>query len=445
MSGLAKIMLQSGYKISGSDIKENFLTRRLKEEGAIIYQGHQKEQIEDSDLVIFSSAIREDNPERLEAEARRIPLISRGEFVARIANLQENIVVAGTHGKTTTTALIAELLLEDGRDPTLLMGGILRKIGSNSRLGRSRWMVIESDESDGSFLFLRPSIAVITNVEDDHLDYYHSRTNLLTAFGRFIQKVKPGGVAVINLDDSGLRHLLKKEHLSRCILTYGLNPHSDISARDIRLEALKSSFKIIYRNSFLGEVEVPLPGIHNLYNCLAAVGVGIKLGITWEKIKKSITFFSGVKRRLEKIGEAGSILVFDDYAHHPTEIEATLKEINRLGRRVLAIFQPHRYTRTRLLLPRFSTAFDLADLLILTPIYSAGEPPLPDIDEKTFFEVISRKRKLPTYYLSSPEEIVGFIKDKVRENDLIITLGAGDISQLSTKILSYLLKREELR
>jgi UDP-N-acetylmuramate--alanine ligase len=216
-------------------------------------------------------------------------------------------------------------------------------------------------------------------------------------------------------------------------------------ARDIRFEALRSSFKVIYRNSFLGEVEVPLPGIHNLYNCLAAVGVGIKLGIPWGKIKKTLTFFAGVKRRLEKIGEAGSILVFDDYAHHPTEIEATLQEIHRLGRRVLVIFQPHRYTRCKLLLSRFSTAFNLADLLILTPIYPAGEPPLPGIKGETLFEVIRRKRESPTYYLSSFGEIVEFIEKKAGKDDLIITLGAGDISQLSTQILNRLLKREELR
>lgn len=442
MSGLAKIMLQSGYKISGSDTGKNFLTDELQEQGAIIYQGHRKEQIKNADLIIFSSAIGEDNPEKREARIRGVPLVSRGEFSAWIANGKQSIVVAGTHGKTTTTALIAELLLQDEQDPTLLMGGILKRTSSNSRLGKGRWIVLESDESDASFLLLHPDIAVITNIEDDHLDYYGSRTNLYTAFYHFFQKVRTGGTLILNLNDPGLAHLLRKKPPIKNFLTYGLRPDCDIQARDIRLQSLKSTFKVVFKKKVLGNVEVPLAGVHNIFNCLAAIAVGIKLRICWETINKSLTLFAGIKRRLEKVGQAGSIVVFDDYAHHPTEIEATLLEIKRLQGRALIIFQPHRYTRCKFLLSRFSTAFTLADILILMPIYPAGEKPIKNLDEKIFFEAIFRKRKLPTYFFSSQDEVLDFIRSNVQEGDVIVTMGAGDVTQLSTKIL-YLLKKGE--
>ncbi len=438
MSGLVKVLLKLGYTISGSDEKETSITQKLSQEGVTIYKGHKAKQIGNAEIIIFSSAINSHNPEIGEAKKRGISLISRGEFIAQIVNPKKNIVIAGTHGKTTTTALIAEMLLNDGKDPTIFIGGFLKKINSNSRWGKGEWTVIESDESDASFLHLRPNIAVITNVENDHLDFYHSSENILRAFIKFAHKIKAQGKGIINLDDPGSSYIFKKVNKKGKFLSYGLNPKAEISAENIKLGILQSNFKIKYRKNVMGEVTIPLPGLYNIYNCLAAVGVGYILGIEWTKIKQTLSSFEGVKRRLEKIGYIGCVPVFDDYAHHPTEIKVTLKELKRLGRRVIAIFQPHRYTRTKFLLPQFLTAFEKADLLILTPIYPAGEKPVSGINGKIFFEALKKIRSSPTYYIPSKKSIVEFVKINLQENDLVVTIGAGDITQLSSQIISHL-------
>ena len=435
MSGLAGIALNLGYRVSGSDLRENKLIDDLRKKGATIYTGHRANQLNNADAVIFSSAINKDNPEIRQAKIKGIPVISRGKLVADITNPHESIVVAGTHGKTTTTALICELLLEDKRNPIILIGGILKRIGSNSRWGNGGWAIIESDESDGSFLFHHPSIAVVTNVENDHLEYYSSRANILQAFYQFLKKIKSNGVGLVNMDDDGLRYILKKGGIKRNLITYGMHPKSDISAQNIHLGVLNCSFELRYKGKIMGKLEAPLAGMHNVHNCLAAAGVGIVLGISWENIRKTFSSFRGVKRRLEKVGQIGSVLVFDDYAHHPTEIKATLKELKRAGHRVIVVFQPHRYTRTALLLPEFSTCFSQADILVITDIYPAGEDPIPGISGKTLFKVVKEKRVAPTYYIPAREKIVEFLKKEIRKNDLILTLGAGDITLLSTEIV----------
>lgn len=437
MSGIARIFLQLGYKISGSDTKKTETTTQLRQQGALIYKGHRENQVKGADMVIFSSAIKSSNPEIKQAKKEGILLLSRGELIAQITNPKESIVIAGTHGKTTTTGLIAELLLRSGRDPTIFMGGILKKINSNSRWGNNRWAVVESDESDASFLYLRPSIAVLTNVEDDHLDFYGSRRNIFNAFVKFTYKIKPGGVGIVNIDDPASFHILRKVGNRKKFLTYGLSPEADISAKDINLKVLSSSFKVKYKKNIMGEVKVPLSGIHNIYNCLAAVGAGYLLGVKWATIKYTLLSFQGVKRRIEKVGQVGCVPVFDDYAHHPTEIRAVLGELKKIGRRVIAVFQPHRYTRVKFLLPQFLTAFEKADVLILTPIYSAGEKPIPGINGKVLFKALQKKRASPTYYIPSKERIIKFIRKNLEENDLIITLGAGDITKLSTQIILH--------
>lgn len=435
MSGLAGIALQLGYRVSGSDLRENQLTKNLQKKGATFYLGHCADQVKDADLVVFSSAINKDNPEIREAKIKGIPTISRGQFVADLTNPCENIVVAGTHGKTTTTALICELLLEDKRDPTILIGGVLKRTGVNSRWGSGGWAVVESDESDGSFLLLHPSIAVITNIEDDHLEHYLSQANILQAFSRFLKGIKPGGVGIVNIDNEGLQHILKKGRIKRHLITYGLRPGADISAQNIHFGILSSSFKVRYKGKIMGKLEVPLSGMHNIHNCLAAAGVGIILGISWKKIKEVFSSFKGVKRRLERVGQVGSVSIFDDYAHHPTEIKATLQELKRFGQRLIVIFQPHRYTRTALLLSQFSTSFAQADVLVLTEIYPAGEAPIPGINGQTLFKLVRKKRSSPTYYIPSQKKIIEFLKNQVKKDDLILTLGAGDITQLSTEII----------
>lgn len=434
MSGLAKIFLELGYTVSGSDTKETQITKHLHHKGAIIYKGHKKNQIYGADLVIFSSAIKNSNPEIRQAKKRKVPLIARGKLVAQIINPKKSIIVAGTHGKTTTTALIAELLLNTGKDPSIFMGGILKKIGSNSRLGKSSYVVVESDESDASFLHFHPDIAVVTNVEDDHLDFYGSSRNIVYAFIKFMHQVKPQGTGALNLDDAASSFIFKKVKREK-ILTYGLNKQADIRAEDIKLQVFQSSFKVYYKKNYMGELTVPLPGMHNVYNSLAATATGYLLGISWTEIKNSLCSFEGVKRRIEKVGEIGQVPVFDDYAHHPTEIKAVLGELKKVGRRTIVIFQPHRYSRTKLLLSKFLTAFDKADILILTPIYPAGERPISGINGKVLFEALQKRRSLPTYYIPSRERIIQFVQANLRENDLVVTLGAGDITELSLQLI----------
>jgi len=439
MSGLAKVMFELDYRISGSDIKENNLIDYLKKKGIKIYGKHDLQNIKDADLIVISSAILWDNPELNEAKRRKIPIVSRGEFLSYLVNAGEGIVVAGTHGKTTTTSLIASLLLKAGKNPTIFIGGELSEIGGNSYLGTGRYVVAESDESDGSFLFLHPKIAVLTNLEDDHLEYYGSQDKLNRAFKNFSSQLKSGGTLIVNQDNEKIRKISQTigKSSSQNIISYGLH-QGNLCAEKIKYYPLSSSFQIKYKTKPLGEVNFPLPGEHNIYNCLAALLVGIHLGISWNKIKDALSSFRGVKRRFEVIGEARSVLIVDDYAHHPTEIKATLKVAQKMNRRIIAIFQPHRYTRTRLFLNKFPFSFQKVDILILTQIYEAGEHPTPGINGKLLFEAIKKERSLPTYYLDTFEEIIDFLMKQIREKDLVITMGAGNIREVGEKLLTKL-------
>ena len=438
MSGLAKVLFSIGYQISGSDVRLNPLTKDLAMRGADIYQGHHPSHIGKANLVVTSSAISSHNPELLEAKVKKIPVVSRGSLLAHLTNKSEGIIVAGTHGKTTTTSLICSILSEDDKDPTMVIGGEFSDIGGNSKLGKGEWMVAESDESDGSFLLMQPKISVLTNLEDDHLDYYGSRDKICQAFLQFAQKLKPGGVLIVNKDDRNLRDLLGRIQLSSSqkIITFGTRPQADLLAEQITLEGFSSFYTPVYKGKLLGKVGIPLPGEYNVYNSLGAIATALALDIPWKNIKKAILSFGGIKRRFECIGKTSSnILVVDDYAHHPTEIKAILKTARRLRRRVVAVFQPHRYSRTKILLFKFAHAFREADILLLTPIYPAGETPIPDIDGKLLFERVRETRGKDTYYFSSEEEILNFLEDRSKEGDLIITLGAGDIGRIGRKFL----------
>ncbi len=464
MSGLAKVLLEKGYLVSGSDKKKNALTERLEKEGATIYQGHLSSHLAGADLVVTSSIIRPDNPEVQEAKRKKIPLISRGVLLGELVNGKEGIVVAGTHGKTTTTSLICSVLHRGGRNPTMFIGGELNDIGGNSRLGKGEYVVAESDESDGSFLFLSPKISVLTSLEDDHLNYYGSETELLKAFIQFLERLKPGGTLIINKDDSRLDKVLKGSFLAPSqkeltsssfplpygerikvrgkrkslynLITYGIDSPAHLSADKIRLEEFGSSYEVNYRGRSMGNINLPLPGRYNIYNSLASIAVGLTLGIKWDKIKETLSLFQGVKRRFEVIGEKSGILVVDDYAHHPTEIKAALRVAARLKRRTVAIFQPHRYSRTKMLLFKFSGCFEEADILLLTSIYAAGEAPLPGIDGKLLFEKVKKLRRKPTYYFPTFREIINFLKRESKKGDLILTIGAGDINKVGKSFLS---------
>ncbi|MEA3485112.1 MAG: UDP-N-acetylmuramate--L-alanine ligase, partial [Candidatus Aerophobetes bacterium] len=391
MSGLAKVLLEMGYRISGSDVRRNSLIRGLEEKGAIIYEGHSPSYPARADLVVASSIIPFDNPELEEARRRKIPIISRGRLLSYFVNSGEGIVVAGTHGKTTTTCLIYVIFKQAGKDPTAFVGGELNDTGGNSEFGGDKYVVAESDESDGSFLLLSAKIAVLTSLEDDHLDYYGSEDKLIKTFREFGERLKSGGTLIVNKDEKNLRKVLKEVSLnsSQKVVTYGINSEANLSAYSIKLEKFGCSYRVRYKGKPLGEVNLPLPGQYNIYNSLAAISVGRMLGIPWRKIKDALYSFQGVKRRFERVGETRSgILVIDDYAHHPTEIKATLKVAKKLGRRIIAVFQPHRYTRTKLLLDKFALSFQKADVLLLTDVYPAGEAPIPGVSGKLLFDVV---------------------------------------------------------
>lgn len=437
MSGLARLLLKKGYLISGSDQRKNVFTEELEKRGATIYQGHSASYLAQPDLVVVSSAISSHNPELQKAKKKGISIVSRGALLAHLVNKKEGIIIAGTHGKTTTSCLVWSILRSAGEDSTILIGGEVNAFGGNSKLGQSRYVVAESDESDGSFLLLSPKISVLTNLEDDHLDYYGSEKRLGEAFIKFAMKLKPGGILIINTDDLHLNEVLRSISLSSSqkLTTYGIDRRADLSASKIKLQQLCSFYEVNYRGEKMGNVNLPLPGKHNIYNSLASIAVGLNMGIKWEKISKALFLFPGVRRRFQLVGKKSDILIVDDYAHHPTEIRATLKTATRLQRRTIAIFQPHRYTRTKMFLSKFASAFEKADILILTDIYAAGENPIPGVDGRLLFEEAKRKRKKKTYYFSTFQEIIDFLKVECRKGDLILTLGAGDINEAGRSFL----------
>jgi len=437
MSGLAKVLSEKGYRVTGSDIKKNAFTEQLEKRGVTVYQGHSPSHLNQADLVIASSVISPDNPELQIAKRKRMRTVSRGALLAELVNRKKGIVVAGTHGKTTTSSLVYSILRQAGKDPTMFIGGEVNDFGANSKLGSSEYVVAESDESDGSFLLLSPSISILTNIEDDHIDYYGSKDKLVQAFIQFTGRLKPAGTLIINIDDPCLSNVIKNISLSpsQKLITYGISPMANFSASKVKLKQFSSSYEINYQGKKIEDIDLSLPGQHNIYNSLAGVAAGLDIGIGWEEIKKALLLFSGVKRRFELVGEESGILVIDDYAHHPTEIKVTLEVAARLEKRTIAIFQPHRYTRTKMLLSKFSTAFEKADILLLTNIYAAGENPIPGMDGELLFEKVKQKRRKATYYFTNFRKIIDFLGCECKEGDLILTLGAGNINEVGKSFL----------
>ena len=443
MSALAEVLLSKGYQITGSDLRENELIHKLRTKGVKIYQGHSSDHIQKPEIIVVSSAVKTDNPELTEALRKEIPVISRGKLLSWLVNDTQSIIIAGTHGKTTTASFISHLLIKAEEDPTIFLGGELNEIKATGFLGRGKWTVVESDESDGSFLFLHPQLAVLTSLENDHLDYYGSEEKLREAFKQFIQNLKKGGTLIFNSDDVGLKKVSEQSFSLPSFLTYGIDSVCDLRASDIKYRAFSSSFQITYRGKFLGRVTCPLPGRYNVYNCLASLLVSLTLGLNFHQLRDHLSSFQGIKRRFQKVGEVSSIMILDDYAHHPTEIRSVLQAAKLLKRRIIAVFQPHRYTRTKLLLPAFTRAFTDVDLLILTKIYPAGESPQPGISGQRLFEEIKSKKGNSVYFFPTQKEILDFLKKEVTEEDLLITLGAGDINSLGKKFLTW--KRESIQ
>ena len=437
MSGIAEVLLNLDYKVSGSDIKLSEITERLKRLGATIYQGHSENHITDVDVVVTSSAVKSNNPEVSAARSRAIPVIPRAEMLAELMRLKYGIAVAGAHGKTTTTSLIGIILDRGGISPTVVNGGILNTINTNAILGTGDFMVAEADESDGSFLKLSPTIAIITNIDSEHLDYYQNITEIKRAFIQFANKVPFYGLNILCLDNEYIQDLIPL--LEKRYLTYGLTPQADLQAREVTVKGLSMIFRVYYHNEELGKVELKMPGLHNVYNALAAIATAVELNLDFSVTKEALKTFEGVKRRFQIKGEFNRITLVDDYGHHPTEIKATLSAAKNIWeRRLVVVFQPHRYTRTRDLFKDFLTAFNQADILLLTDIYPAGEDPLPGVNAETLCHEIREHGHKNVYYHPQKEETVDYLTKLLQPGDVIITLGAGNIWQLGEQLLQNL-------
>jgi len=437
MSGIAEVLFNLGYTISGSDVKESEVTRRLQSLGCEIFYGHRKENLKKVDVVVISSAIRKGNPEVEAAEERLVPVIPRAEMLAELMRMKVGIAIAGTHGKTTTTSLIATVLAAGGLDPTVVIGGRLNSIGSNARLGQGEFLVAEADESDGSFLKLMPTIAVVTNIDPEHLDYYKGIDEIKEAFFSFLDKIPFFGLAILCLDHPNVQSLLPR--LKKRFTTYGLTTQADFQAKEIAFEGLSTSFDVVHRRREIGRLNLRMPGLHNVYNALATLATAFELDIPFQIVQETLRDFDGIQRRFQIKGEKKGILIVDDYGHHPVEIMATLKAARTgWGKRIIAVFQPHRYTRTQALFKEFLTAFYDADVLILTDIYPAGEDRIEGIEAKFLFEGLREYGHKDVTYLADKKEIVEHLLRIVSPGDLVITLGAGDIWQVSEELVNRL-------
>jgi UDP-N-acetylmuramate--alanine ligase len=437
MSGIAEVLLNLGYQISGSDMKETEVTRRLQALGCQIDYGHRRENLKEADVVVLSSAIRPNNPEVEAAGERLIPIIPRAEMLAELMRMKVGIAIAGTHGKTTTTSLIATVLGAGGLDPTVVIGGRLNSIGSNAKLGQGEFLVAEADESDGSFLKLMPTIAVVTNIDPEHLDYYKGIEEIKEAFLDFLNKIPFFGLAVLCLDHPNIQSLLPK--LKKRFTTYGLTTQADFQAGEIEFDGLSTAFDVLYQRKEIGRLKIRMPGLHNVYNALAAVATAFELDIPFHIVQETLKDFSGIQRRFQIKGEKNGVLVVDDYGHHPVEIMATLKAAKTgWKRRVIAVFQPHRYTRTQALFNDFLTAFYDADVLILTDIYAAGEDRIEEVEARGLFEGIREYGHKDVTYIPDKKGIVDHLLNVVVPGDMVITLGAGDIWQAAEELVNRL-------
>ncbi len=430
MSGIAEVLLNLDYIVSGSDLSQSETTQRLQHHGATVFQGHEAAHIQGADVVVVSSAVKPENPEVVAARQLHIPVIPRAEMLAELMRMKYGVAIAGTHGKTTTTSLIATILASGGLDPTVVIGGRLNSLGSNAQLGQGDYLVAEADESDGSFLLLSPTIGVVTTVDAEHLDYYGSLAAIKEAFISFINKVPFYGCSVVCLDQPNIQSLMP--HINKRFVTYGLTSQADYMARDVQFNGPRSQFDVYHSGERLGQFSLNLPGVHNVYNALAAIAVAEELEVSLSTIAKALEEFSGIHRRFEIVGVHDGVTVVDDYGHHPEEIRQTLGAAKAVWPedRLVVVFQPHRYSRTQSLLADFYTAFYEADVLILIDIYAASEAPIPGISSERLREGIVEHGQRQVYYLAERDEVVSFFREQFSENDILMTLGAGDVWQL---------------
>lgn len=437
MSGIAEILLDQGFSVSGSDKALGEVTERLQSLGAEIMEGHKAGNVcPDVDALVYSSAVMPDNPELVEAQRRKIPIIRRAEMLAEVMRLKYGIGIAGTHGKTTTTSMVSLVLMEGDLDPTVIVGGKLSGLGgTNARLGHGDFIVVEADEFDRSFLSITPTVAVLTTLETDHLDCYRDLEDIKGAFIQFASKVPFYGFIVLCLDEPALQDIMPQ--LSRKkIITYGFNPQADVQAIDIHHKNNTSTFSVLKGDQELGSVTLQIPGKHNVQNALAAISTGLELGVPFGKVKAGIEKFTGVYRRWEKKGEVQNIMVYDDYAHHPTECKATLSGVKAgWRRRVVCVFQPHLYSRTRDFYEEFGKAFLLSDVLVVTDVYPAREEPIQGISGELITNAAKQFGHKDVHYVADKKKVPGYLQTIVKANDIVITMGAGDIWKFGEEFL----------
>ena len=438
MSGIAELLLNLGYEVSGSDTKASDITERLKGIGGAIHTDHSAEHVSGADVVVVSSAINAENPEVNAAHRLAIPVIPRAEMLAELMRLKYSVAVAGAHGKTSTTSIVAAVLGKGRLDPTVVIGGKLKGIDSNAVLGMGDFIVAEADESDGSFLKMSPTIAVVTNIDREHLDFYKDLEDIKNVFFDFIDRIPFYGLAVLCLDNEPIQDLIPK--IKKRFTTYGMSTQADYQARNIRAQGLKTQFTLHHQGKDLGDITLNLPGIHNVYNAMASIAVGFELNIPFETIKSALETLEGVQRRMEVKGVAQGITVVDDYGHHPTEIKTTLQAVKESwpDKRIILAFQPHRYTRTHALFDEFTRAFYQSDLMVVMPIYPAGENPINGVDSARLCEEIKAHGHKEVICMDGMASALSYLKDVLRSGDLLLTLGAGDVWKVGTAILKEL-------
>lgn len=437
MSGIAEVLVHSGFSISGSDLKHSSLIERLESQGVTFHLGHQAAHVDQAQLVVTSTAVSSNNPEVMRANELGIPIISRGEMLAELMRLKRGIAIGGSHGKTSTTSMTAQILSYAGLDPTIVIGGKLGVIGSNAKLGQGEYLVAEADESDGSFLRLSPVMSVITNIDREHLDYYSGLPAIQDAFIRFGNSVPFYGRLFLCADDSNTQAIA--HHIHRPITTFGIGPKADLRSINITQKEFSTFFDVEHHGVLLGSFSIQVPGHHMVTNALAAIGIALELSIPLEKIREALATFRGADRRFSKRGEKNDIIVVDDYGHHPTEIEATL-EAARQGfpsRRIIAVFQPHRYSRTQALLSEFSQAFPKADMMFMCGIYPAGEAPIEGFGSSVLFESIAATG-IPSCFVENVEDLPLALAKVLKPHDLVITFGAGTITHCGPRLLDLL-------
>lgn len=442
MSAIAKVMLEMGYRVTGSDLASQELTDKLAAKGAKVFIGHEASHVRGADIVVYSTALPKDNVEIAEAERLHIPILHRSQMLAKLMESRKGIAVAGAHGKTTTTSMISLVMEECGLDPTYIIGGEIMNVGSNAKAGSGDYVVAEADESDGSFLRYRPHYAIVTNIEADHLENYDGDFGKLKlAYSQFLSQVASGGQAIVCIDDADIREVLAS--VSVDTISYGLDRAADYTASNVRLGDRRVSFDVEHAGRRLGALELSVPGRHNVYNALAAFIVCREAGVPFAEFAAAIKLFRGAKRRFQVLGESGGILVIDDYAHHPTEIQATISAAKATGKRIIAVFQPQRYTRTYFLFEQFSRAFGEADEVVIADIYSpAGERQIEGISSEKLVELIRLNSNESVRHISTVGEVTDFLLGFVKDGDLVLTMGAGDIWKASHALAKALAERE---